>query len=125
MAETKAGRKETISESSVTVTTEANRSVTFKLRKPKPDKKVEWTTDTVDNEHLGRRSSKCCCIYKEPRAFGESSTESEDEHDESCGHTHCIRGHRKGQRGPTTGRPPAALTLLADPSQASPDPVQP
>nr|XP_006117340.1 E3 ubiquitin-protein ligase PPP1R11 [Pelodiscus sinensis] len=75
-----------------------SRPLTIKLRKRKPDKKVEWSSDTVDNEHLGRRSSKCCCIYEKPRAFGESSTESEDEDDEGCGNAHCIRGHRKGER---------------------------
>ncbi|KAM4643559.1 LOW QUALITY PROTEIN: E3 ubiquitin-protein ligase PPP1R11 [Amazona ochrocephala] len=88
-----------------------NRSLTLKLRKRKPDKKVEWSSDTVDNEHLGRRSSKCCCIYEKPRAFGESSTESEEEEEEEegpggatrggndgCGHLHCIRGHKRGQR---------------------------
>ncbi|XP_043826505.1 E3 ubiquitin-protein ligase PPP1R11-like [Dromiciops gliroides] len=128
MAETKAGLSQATRDTSVTVTTQPvrrtmeNRSLTIKLRKRKPDKKVEWSTDTVDNEHLGRRSSKCCCIYKKPRAFGESSTESEDEHDESCGHTHCIRGHRKGQRRPATAQLPAALALLADPSQRPPEP---
>ncbi|XP_047588496.1 E3 ubiquitin-protein ligase PPP1R11 isoform X1 [Lutra lutra] len=66
-----------------------NRSLTIKLRKRKPEKKVEWTSDTVDNEHMGRRSSKCCCIYEKPRAFGESSTESDEEEEEGCGHTHC------------------------------------
>ncbi|XP_070593873.1 E3 ubiquitin-protein ligase PPP1R11 isoform X2 [Erythrolamprus reginae] len=76
-----------------------NRSLTIKLRKRKPSKKVEWSSDTVDNEHLGRRSSKCCCIYEKPRAFDESSTESEEEDDEGCGNAHCIRGHRKSQRG--------------------------
>lgn len=35
------------------------RSLTIKLRKRKTEKKVEWSSDTVDNEHLGRRSSKC------------------------------------------------------------------
>ncbi|XP_039624637.1 E3 ubiquitin-protein ligase PPP1R11 [Polypterus senegalus] len=70
------------------------RSLTIKLRKRKTDKKVEWSSDTVDNEHLGRRSSKCCCIFEKPRQFGESSTESEDE-DDGCGNAHCIRGHRK------------------------------
>ncbi|GCC39691.1 hypothetical protein chiPu_0023399, partial [Chiloscyllium punctatum] len=35
-----------------------NRSITIRLRKRKTNKKVEWTSDTVDNEHLGRRSSK-------------------------------------------------------------------
>lgn len=41
-----------------------NRSLTIKLRKRKPAKKVEWSSDTVDNEHMGRRSSKCeLCTY--------------------------------------------------------------
>lgn len=35
------------------------RSLTIRLRKRKTEKKVEWSSDTVDNEHLGRRSSKC------------------------------------------------------------------
>ncbi|XP_075594572.1 E3 ubiquitin-protein ligase PPP1R11 [Balearica regulorum gibbericeps] len=93
-----------------------NRSLTLKLRKRKPDKKVEWSSDTVDNEHLGRRSSKCCCIYEKPRAFGESSTESEDEdeepvaRDEGCGHLHCVRGHKRGRgrRGGAAGEAPGA-----------------
>ncbi|XP_069775447.1 E3 ubiquitin-protein ligase PPP1R11 [Narcine bancroftii] len=71
-----------------------NRSLTIRLRKRKTHKKVEWSSDTVDNEHLGRRSSKCCCIYEKPRAFGESSSESEDE-DVGCGNAHCVRGHKK------------------------------
>ncbi|XP_063794381.1 E3 ubiquitin-protein ligase PPP1R11 [Pseudophryne corroboree] len=94
---------------SSTVTTESEaqpepRSLTLKLRKRKPDKKVEWTCDTVDNENLGRRSSKCCCIYEKPRAFGESSTESEDE-DDYCNSAHCIRGHKKGAPGATETPP--------------------
>ncbi|XP_038624692.1 E3 ubiquitin-protein ligase PPP1R11 [Tachyglossus aculeatus] len=104
MAEATAGLSET-----VTKPTE-NRSLTIKLRKRKPEKKVEWSSDTVDNEHLGRRSSKCCCIYEKPRVFGESSTESEDEDDEGCGHAHCVRGHHKGQPQRRTARdlPPNA-----------------
>uniref|UniRef100_A0A8C3T9W2 E3 ubiquitin-protein ligase PPP1R11 n=1 Tax=Chelydra serpentina TaxID=8475 RepID=A0A8C3T9W2_CHESE len=102
-----------------------NRSLTIKLRKRKPDKKVEWSSDTVDNEHLGRRSSKCCCIYEKPRAFGESSTESEDEEDEGCGNAHCIRGHRKGEHGalpvPLTPEPqPPAIPSPPPPLPPSP-----
>ncbi|XP_062385980.1 E3 ubiquitin-protein ligase PPP1R11 [Sardina pilchardus] len=74
------------------------RSLTIKLRKRKTEKKVEWSSDTVDNEHLGRRSSKCCCIYEKPRQFGESSTESEGEDDEGCGSAHCIMGHGSRHR---------------------------
>ncbi|XP_052790625.1 E3 ubiquitin-protein ligase PPP1R11-like [Mya arenaria] len=69
---------------------EGSRSPTLalKLRKPKNDKKVKWTTETVDNEHLNKKKSKCCCIYEKPRMFGESSDEDDDE----CGH---CRGHKK------------------------------
>uniref|UniRef100_A0A8C1EWK3 E3 ubiquitin-protein ligase PPP1R11 n=1 Tax=Cyprinus carpio carpio TaxID=630221 RepID=A0A8C1EWK3_CYPCA len=77
------------------------RSLTIKLRKRKTEKKVEWSSDTVDNEHLGRRSSKCCCVYEKPRQFGESSSESEGDDEEGCGSAHCILGHGRighGQR---------------------------
>nr|XP_023480359.1 protein phosphatase 1 regulatory subunit 11 isoform X1 [Equus caballus] len=101
-----------------------NRSLTIKLRKRKPEKKVEWTSDTVDNEHMGRRSSKCCCIYEKPRAFGESSTESDEEEEEGCGHTHCVRGHRKGRRRATPGPSPTTPPQPPDPSQPPPGPMQ-
>ena len=54
-------------------------------------KQVSWTQETVDNEHLGKKKSKCCCVYVKPKKFGESDTESEDEADDDCrncsGHT--------------------------------------
>ena len=58
---------------------------TLKLRLQKPEKKgVSWTETTVDNEHLNKKKSKCCCIYKKPRAFDESSSESEGEDDHNA-----------------------------------------
>ena len=35
--------------------------------------------DVLDNEGLGRKSSKRCCIFHKQRAFGESSTDSSDD----------------------------------------------
>jgi protein phosphatase 1 regulatory subunit 11 len=32
----------------------------------------------VDNEGMGRKSSKRCCIFHKQKAFGESSTDSSD-----------------------------------------------
>ena len=55
----------------------------LKLKKPKTEKKVVWTEGTVDNEGLGRKKSKCCCVYVKPKAFGESSS---DESDGDCEH---------------------------------------
>lgn len=39
------------------------------------ERRVAWTDNTIDNEKLGRKSSKICCIYHKPKAFDESSSE--------------------------------------------------
>lgn len=35
----------------------------------------------IDNEGLGRKSSKRCCIFHKQRPFGESSTDSSEDED--------------------------------------------
>ncbi|VDL68059.1 unnamed protein product [Nippostrongylus brasiliensis] len=35
---------------------------------------VNWSTDTVDNEHMGKKKSKCCCIYKKKKTWQDSSS---------------------------------------------------
>jgi protein phosphatase 1 regulatory subunit 11 len=39
---------------------------------------VRWDENVLDNEGLGRKSSKRCCIFHKQRSFGESSTDSSD-----------------------------------------------
>ena len=39
---------------------------------------VRWDESVVDNEGMGRKSSKRCCIFHKQRSFGESSTDSSD-----------------------------------------------
>ncbi|KAL3870805.1 hypothetical protein ACJMK2_038845 [Sinanodonta woodiana] len=66
----------------------------LKLRKPKDNKKVKWTTDTVDNENLNKKKSKCCCIYEKPHLFGESSDDDDDSTDHCRGHKgKCYKSH--------------------------------
>jgi len=62
---------------------------TLRLCLKKEKKKLKWTEETVDNEGLGKKKSKCCCQYKKPRKdLEESSSESEDEDCGNCsGHT--------------------------------------
>eukprot|EP00037_Helgoeca_nana_P023093 m.238678 g.238678 ORF g.238678 m.238678 type:complete len:144 (-) comp26238_c0_seq4:384-815(-) len=48
--------------------------------------RIRWAEGTVDNEHLGRKSSKKCCIYHKPKVFGESSDESDFEDGDDHGH---------------------------------------
>jgi protein phosphatase 1 regulatory subunit 11 len=49
--------------STTSITTESPPSqpvpVVLRLQKPKTDKKVQWMEGVVDNEFLGRKSSKC------------------------------------------------------------------
>ncbi|KAL5012562.1 hypothetical protein ScPMuIL_011113 [Solemya velum] len=93
MAEARASLS--VSETITTVEERAPRTspvLKLKLRKPKNDKKVKWTTETVDNEHMDKKKSKCCCIYEKPKIFGESSS-SEGDSDDDC--TGSCRGHKK------------------------------
>ncbi|PYH47701.1 PPP1R11/YPI1 family protein [Aspergillus saccharolyticus JOP 1030-1] len=40
-------------------------------------RRIQWRDDVIDNEGMGRKSSKVCCIYHKARPVGESSSESE------------------------------------------------
>ena len=42
----------------------------------KPRMKVQWTGDTVDNEHLFKKKSKICCIYEKPKTHPDDSSSS-------------------------------------------------
>lgn len=49
---------------------------TLRLRGgPRSRPRVVWGEDVVDNEGLGKKKSKICCIYHRPRRFDESSDE--------------------------------------------------
>mmetsp|Transcript_268 Transcript_268/g.494 ORF Transcript_268/g.494 Transcript_268/m.494 type:complete len:115 (+) Transcript_268:160-504(+) len=40
-----------------------------------PAHHVTWDETVIDNEGLGRKSSKRCCIYKKPSAWDETSSD--------------------------------------------------
>ncbi|KAG0337734.1 Type 1 phosphatases regulator ypi1 [Podila humilis] len=74
---------------------------------PSTGRRVQWDEEVVDNEHLGKKKSKICCIFKKQKEFGESSDESSssesDSDSESDGGPNSSspsssRGHGKGQK---------------------------
>jgi len=69
---------ETEDTKSVTITARAEEEV----KPPERRSRVQFTAETVDNEGMGRKSSKVCCIYKKPKQFGESSSESDSSDDD-------------------------------------------
>ncbi|MCJ1237002.1 hypothetical protein MMC14_004986 [Varicellaria rhodocarpa] len=57
-------------------------SGTLRLRGESANRRrIRWAEDVIDNEGLGRKKSKVCCIYHKSRDVGESS--SEDDSDSS------------------------------------------
>ncbi|PVU96810.1 hypothetical protein BB561_000918 [Smittium simulii] len=46
--------------------------------KGKKKSAVRWTTDTVDNEHLGKKKSKICCVFKKVRSWSDSESDESD-----------------------------------------------
>ncbi|XP_017107445.2 uncharacterized protein I-3 [Drosophila bipectinata] len=51
-----------------------------------PERHVGFHEGVIDNEHMNKRKSKCCCIYRKPHPFGESSSSTEDECEHCFGH---------------------------------------
>ncbi|KAK9451558.1 phosphatase inhibitor-domain-containing protein [Limtongia smithiae] len=63
---------------------------TLRLRGgPVSDRRVAWSDDVIDNEGMGKKKSKICCIFHKQRAFDESSSDdsssSSDSYDSSDG----------------------------------------
>jgi len=93
-------RTSTITTFELPETPEVEERLLLRLKKPKTGKKVVFTAETVDNEHMNKNKSKCCCIYKKPKQFDESSSESEDDCENCYGH---------GDRGQKPPSPPASV----------------
>ncbi|KAL7937459.1 phosphatase inhibitor domain-containing protein [Trichoderma chlorosporum] len=115
------------------VTAESSPRVILRLRggHTSNGRSVSWAEDVVDNEGLGRKSSKVCCIYHRPKGVDESSDESSSDSSSSdsddseaesrrkkkansdkddCGHSHGP-GHRhhhgRGKRTNSKKRAPS------------------
>ncbi|KKK20010.1 hypothetical protein P175DRAFT_0473233 [Aspergillus ochraceoroseus IBT 24754] len=89
-----------------------------------PSRRIRWSEDVIDNEGMGKKSSKVCCIYHKARPVGESSSEESsssssdsdsdsDSHSDrptsrrKCQHAHNQNGehpHDSSQGSPERGR---------------------
>ncbi|XP_060802822.1 E3 ubiquitin-protein ligase PPP1R11 [Amyelois transitella] len=88
--------------------------ITLRPTRAQERKKVVWTEDTVDNENMNKKKSKCCCIYEKPRRFGESDSETSDDECEHCsGHVE-RRRHKHHQQASTSAQAQSATTTTTD-----------
>ncbi|CAI4225971.1 unnamed protein product [Auanema sp. JU1783] len=78
----------TISNETRPATQERNELVLRLRSVPEESPRVTFASTVVDNEHLGRLKSNCCCIYVKPRIWDDPSTWEQDEQETE----HC-RGH--------------------------------
>ena len=94
------------STASTAVSTASGGGIRLRLTKnpPRSGRRVSWTTDTVDNELMNKKKSKCCCVFQKAKNWDESSSEDENA-DKDCAH---CKGHRK--RDFNSQRDPAAAT---------------
>ncbi|ORZ23045.1 phosphatase inhibitor-domain-containing protein [Absidia repens] len=88
---------------------------------------VRWDDDVVDNEHMGKKKSKICCIYHKPRQVGDSSdsdsNDSSDSDSSDDGHSsadsskhadghsrHCRHNHHVHDQGRKKKRNPRSVS---------------
>lgn len=95
-----ASRGEATATMTITETNDSSRQnyeILHLTLQPRPS--VRWDEDVLDNEGLGRKSSKRCCIFHKQRDFGESSTDSSDDengqHSDSSSSSGGPRGNGK------------------------------
>jgi protein phosphatase 1 regulatory subunit 11 len=55
---------------------ESKEKIVILRLKEKPS--VKWTEETLDNENMGKKSSKRCCIYHKNKKFAESDSDESD-----------------------------------------------
>jgi protein phosphatase 1 regulatory subunit 11 len=62
-------------------TNSTNLTLTLQGEQTLQRRRVTFEEGTIDNEHMNKKKSKICCIYKKPRKPGESSSECESDCD--------------------------------------------
>ena len=66
---------------------------------------IQWDSSVVDNEGMGKKSSKVCCIYHKPHEPGDSDSDTSSSSDsDSDGEVDLSRAQRAGGGGKGRGR---------------------
>ncbi|KAK3690665.1 Type 1 phosphatases regulator ypi1 [Vermiconidia calcicola] len=68
----------------------------LRAEQPEPRRRIQWAQDVVDNEGMGKKSSKVCCIYHKPHEPGDSDEDESSGSDESDGEPDLSRAQAAG-----------------------------
>ena len=52
--------------------------IIIQLKKDRNRKKIKWDPKVIDNEHLGRKKSKCCCSWNPSQCKKHSNEDVKD-----------------------------------------------
>ena len=66
-------------------------------------RRIQWAEDVVDNEGMGKKSSKVCCIYHKAHEPGDSESDDSSSDDSSDSEPDLSRARRAGGRGRRKG----------------------
>lgn len=95
-------------------TPETTTTATVEEENGRNRRRIQWAEDVIDNEGLGRKRSKVCCIFHKTREVGESSSEDDSSSSSdsdgsngssgSGGEARPVGGYRRGRRKGKGGR---------------------
>jgi protein phosphatase 1 regulatory subunit 11 len=80
--------------------------------------RVRWTEETIDNEHLNKKKSKCCCIYAKPHDPQSNKDDQITENNEFDNCQHC-RYHTESDYSTKTEERQPKIKLVVEKSQLS------
>ncbi|ALC38257.1 CG13994 [Drosophila busckii] len=101
-------------------------TLVLRLEHPRDSRRVVFHEGVIDNEHMNKMKSKCCCIYKKPHAFGESSSDTDDECEHCFGHPEERKKNKKKKHSNATAQadePCSSTEAQLEPKQADTDPI--
>ncbi|XP_059045738.1 uncharacterized protein LOC131841434 isoform X1 [Achroia grisella] len=95
--------------------------LTLQPKRDHPRKKVGWSEDTIDNENMTKKKSKCCCIFqRHKQKFEDTDSESSEAECEHC--LKHVERRKKNRRRANRNREIQQITSTEQDSElASPD----
>ncbi|XP_017097223.2 E3 ubiquitin-protein ligase PPP1R11 [Drosophila bipectinata] len=105
---------EIVDETDATNGTRTTPTLQLRLEHPRDERRVVFHDGVIDNEHLNRKKSKCCCIYRKPLAFGESSSEDDEDCEHCFGHPEKRKRNAKHNHSHDHGDGSTPQSLLPD-----------
>ena len=79
--------------------------------------RVRWSEETVDNEYMNKKKSKCCCIYTKPHDPQSDANEAEEDKEfDNC--QHCRNHTESDYAAKAEDRQPKVKVVIRKPDSS-------